>query len=197
MASESLRPTPASSGGGYAKYLIGLLLLLGGGLGVFLAMSKEPPPPPPAEPPPKNVERSTALAQDTVQLPVEEEPDAGAPPVAAIEEPKKRRGGSDPWNCNGDVPAAEIKQLLADRQVQIRSCYEKRLRVNNMLQGSLRLQVRIGNDGKVQATRAGGTLRDPEVFNCVQALAKKWSFPAPKGGSCAVFDAPYNFTPKQ
>jgi hypothetical protein len=197
MASESLRPTPASSGGGYAKYLIGLLLLLGGGLGVFLATRKDPAPPPEATPPPKVAERSTALAQDTLQLPVEEEPDAGAPPPVAEEPTKKKvRGAADPWACQGDVPSQEIKALLADRQVQIRACYEKRLRVNNMLQGSLRLQVRIGNDGKVQATRAGGTLRDPEVFNCVQNLAKKWTFPAPTGGSCAVFDAPYNFTPK-
>src|SRR5688572_7761976 len=122
MASESLRPTPASSGGGYAKYLIGLLLLLGGGLGVFLAMSKDPPPPP--APPPKVAERSTALAQDTIQLPVEE-PDAGAPPPT-IEEPtkKKVRGAADPWACQGDVPSQEIKALLADRQVQIRACYE-------------------------------------------------------------------------
>ena len=196
MASESLRPTPASSGGGYAKYLIGLLLLLGGGLGVFLATRSEPAPTPPPQPPPKVAERSTALAQDDLQLPVEE-PDAGAPPAVAEEPTKKKRTGPDPWACQGDVPAQEIKALLADRQVQIRSCYEKRLRVDNTLQGTLRLQVRIGNDGKVDATRAGGTLRDPEVFNCVQTLAKKWSFPAPTGGNCAVFDAPYTFTPKQ
>ena len=196
MASESLRPTPASSGGGYAKYIIALLLLIGGGLGVFLATRKEPEPPP-VQPPPKVAERSTSLAQDTVQLPVEE-PDAGPPPAVAEEEPKKKRtGAGDAWACQGDVPAADIKALLADRQVQIRACYEKRLRVDNTLQGTLRLQVRIGNDGKVAATRAGGTLRDPEVFNCVQTLAKKWSFPAPKGGNCAVFDAPYTFTPKQ
>jgi hypothetical protein len=142
-------------------------------------------------------ERSTALAPETVQLPVET-PDAGVPQAVAEETPTKRKHGtSDPWACQGDVPAQEIKALLADRQVQIRSCYEKRLRVDNTLQGTLRLQVRIGNDGKVAATRAGGTLRDPEVFNCVQALAKKWSFPAPTGGNCAVFDAPYTFTPKQ
>jgi hypothetical protein len=195
MASESLQPTPGSSGGGYAKYLIGLLLLLGGGLGVFLATRKDEPPPQAALPPPKNAERPTALAQDTLQLPVEE-PDAGAP--VAVEEPKKPKkgGGSDPWSCQGDIPPAEIKQLLADRQPQIRACYEKRLRVNNTLQGSLRLQVRIGNDGKVEATRTGGSLKDVEVYNCVQQLAKKWSFPPPSGGKCAVFDAPYNFTPK-
>jgi hypothetical protein len=200
MASESLRPTPASSGGGYAKYLIGLLLLLGGGLGAFLATRKPEQPPAPAAtpPPPKNAERSTALAQEAVQLPVEEPEDAGAPVVAEpVKKPKKGGGGgNDQWSCAGDIPTGDIKQLLADRQPAIRACYEKRLRVNNMLQGNLRLQLRIGNDGKVQAARASGSLRDPEVFNCVQTLSKKWSFPAPSGGSCAVIEAPYNFTPK-
>lgn len=199
MASESLTPSPASSGGGYAKYVIALLVLLGGGLGLFLATRKpEPPQPPAVTPPPKNAERSTALTQDAIQLPVDEEPDAGAPVAEVVEEPKKpkRTGTTDSWSCEGDIPAAEIRSVLEERAPQIRACYEKRLRVNNLLQGSLRLQVRVGNDGKVTAARTSGTLKDPEVSSCIQALARKWSFPPPTGGNCAVFDAPYNFTPK-
>jgi len=57
--------------------------------------------------------------------------------------------------------------------------------------------VRINNDGKVSNTRVRGSMRDPEVTKCIQNLAKNWSFPTPAGGACAVFDAPYNFTPKQ
>ena len=70
------------------------------------------------------------------------------------------------------------------------------LRNDNQLQGSVELEVRIANDGKVSNTRVRGSLRDPEVSKCVQNLARNWVFHSPSGGSCAVFKAPYNFTPK-
>ena len=56
--------------------------------------------------------------------------------------------------------------------------------------------VQVFENLKAVAEAAGGSLKDVEVYNCVQQLAKKWTFPAPTGGKCAVFDAPYNFTPK-
>jgi TonB family protein len=194
MASESLTPPPSSSGGP-AKYVVILLLLLGGGLGVYLATSGGDPKRPPPEI--KSPERSTALTNDTVEIPVEEEPDAAPPPV---EEPtaKKPRtgGGGDLWSCEGELPPADIRKVLGDQQASIRSCYERALRNDNQLQGSVQLEVRIGNDGKVSNTRIHGSLRDPEVSKCVQNLARNWVFHSPSGGSCAVFKAPYNFTPK-
>jgi len=188
---------PASNGGGGAKYLLVLLILVALGLGAFFAFRapEAPPPEPKAEPP--KVERSTALANDTLEIPepVPEPVDAGAPKV---EEPKKKgpRRVVDSWSCEGDVPAAEIKRILADSQPQVRSCYERQLRNNNLLQGTVNLQVRIGNDGRVASTRVAGSMKDAGVKTCIQGVAKNWSFPAPTGGTCAVFDAPYNFTPK-
>ncbi|MDB4973247.1 MAG: hypothetical protein JWN48_1588, partial [Myxococcaceae bacterium] len=195
MASESLTPPP--SGGGYAKYLIVLLLLVGGGLGLYFASRKEPEPPKPA-PPVQNAARSTALTPDTIDIPAEEPAveDAG---VADAEVPKKhtRVATVDPWDCQGDIPAADLRSTLSEGSSAIRGCYERQLRNDNMLQGDVRLQVRIGNDGKVTATRVTGTLKDPEVKSCMQNVAKGWKFPAPAGGACAVFDAPFKFTPKQ
>jgi len=192
MASESLTPPPAS-GGGYAKYLIILLLLIGGGLGAYFATRQAPEPPKPPLERPKNVERSTSLSNDTVEIPTEE-PEADA---AAVVEPTKKRPQVDPWDCSGDLAPAEIQRVLGDEQSAIRSCYERQLRNNNQLQGDVVLQVRIGNDGRVAGTRVRGNLRDNEVKSCIQSIAKGWSFPAPAGGTCAVFEAPYRFTPKQ
>lgn len=195
MAAESISPPPAS-GGGSAKYLIVLLLLIGGGLGIFLATrSAEPPPQAAAAPPPKNAERPTSLADNQLEIPVEE-PDAGTAKVEP-DQPKKSRGRGDSWSCQGDLPPQEIRAVLNDSSVQIRSCYERRLRVDNLLQGNVSMQVRIGADGKVQATRVRGNMRDSEVKTCMQNIAKKWTFPPPSGGNCAVFEAPYAFTPKQ
>lgn len=192
MASESLAPPPS---GGSAKYIVVALLLLAGGLGLYLATSKEEPKLPPPEV--KSVERPTALSNDTVQIPVEEE-DAGAPPVEPPpEEIKKPRAASqDPWSCPGDIPVSDIKKVLGEAQSSIRSCYERALRNNNQLQGSVALEVRVGASGKVDNSRVRGNLRDPEVSKCIQNLAKNWRFPPPRGGNCAVVGAPYNFTPK-
>jgi TonB family protein len=145
----------------------------------------------------KSPERSTALSNDTVQIPIEEEPDAA---VAAVEEPevkKPNRPAQDPWACPGDLPASDIRKVLSEQQASIRSCYERALRNDNQLQGSVELQVRIGSDGKVSNTRIHGSLRDPEVSKCIQNLARNWVFHAPSNGNCAVFNAPYHFTPKQ
>ena len=192
MASESLAPPPS---GGSAKYIVVALLLLAGGLGLYLATSKEEPKPAPPEV--KSVERPTALSNETVQIPVEEE-DAGAPEVEPPpEEVKKHRTTSaDPWSCPGDIPVADIKKVLGEAQSSIRACYERALRNNNQLQGSVALEVRVGASGKVDNSRVRGNLRDPEVTKCIQNLAKNWRFPPPSGGNCAVVGAPYNFTPK-
>jgi len=192
MASESLTPPP--SGGGYAKYLLVLLLLVGGGLGVFFATRKDSEPPKPVTPPTPNVERSTSLTQDTVEIPVDE-PESDAGP-AIVEPAKKRAPVTDLWNCQGTLSGNDVRSVVADGSSAIRSCYERQLRNDNQLQGSVVLQVRIGNDGKVTTTRVTGNLKDNEVKNCMQNVARGWSFPAPAGGSCAVFDAPFKFTPK-
>jgi hypothetical protein len=195
MADESLAPPPPSQGGGFAKYLIALLLLLGGGMGVYFA-TRGPDAPPPPPPPPKKVERPTALADNVMEIP-DPVVDAGAPPV--VQEPVKkpvRQVMGDPWECAGDMAAKDIQKVLNESQTAIRSCYERKLRNDNALQGNLKLQVKIGNDGAVAATRVAGTLNDKEVRACIQGIAKRWSFPTPEGGSCAVFDAPYNFMPK-
>ena len=194
MASESLTPPP--SGGGYAKYLLVLLLLVGGGLGAYFATRKEPEPPKPAPPPAQNAERPTSLTQDTVEIPVDEPevPDAGPEVVEPVKKP--RVPVADIWNCQGSLSGGDVRAVVSEGSSAIRSCYERRLRNDNQLQGSVVLQVRIGNDGKVTATRVTGNLKDAEVKSCMQNIAKGWSFPAPAGGSCAVFDAPFKFTPK-
>jgi TonB family protein len=193
MASESLTPPPS---GGSAKYIVVLLLLLAGGLGVYLATSGKDEPKPTPPPEVKSVERPTALSNDTVEIPVEEE-DAGLPPEEPAPEVKKPRvAAQDPWSCPGDIPVADIKKVLGEAQSSIRSCYERALRNNNQLQGSVALEVRVGSSGRVDNSRVRGNLRDPEVSKCIQNLTKNWRFPPPSGGNCAVVGAPYNFTPK-
>lgn len=201
MAEDSLPPPPPGNGGG-SKILIALLLLVGGGLGVYFATrgSDEAAAPSVATPAPvEKVERNTSLADNTLEIPdVLPEPEPAKTDEPQPTTPKKTatKSPGDAWDCAGDVAPKDITKVLNEHQSAIRSCYERQLRNDNALQGSIKLQVRIGADGSVAGTRISGTLNDKEVRECIQSIAKRWSFPSPTGASCAVFDAPYNFMPK-
>lgn len=162
-----------------------------------MLVKPEPPPPPVAAPPAtKGPERSTALANNDLVL---DEPEPEPEPVEATPEPdkpRKRGPARGDWDCSGELPMPAITKIMRENQSQIRNCYERRLKVNNVLQGDLNLKVKVGANGSVVASGVSGTLRDNEVFSCVRAIADKWSFPVPDGGACAVVQVPFRFTPK-
>ena len=119
-------------------------------------------------------------------------------PVVAPEPTKRRRRGASvgEWDCSGELPMPAITKIVRENQTQIRNCYERRLKSNNILQGDLSLKVKIGATGSVVASGVSGSLRDNEVFSCVRAIADKWRFPVPAGGGCAVLQVPFRFSPK-
>ena len=145
---------------------------------------------------PRNVPRQTSLGNEQFEIPLE---DAGAAEPAVAAEPTKRRvgggGGGGAWDsCSGDIPGASA--VMAQYNAQIRNCYERALKSNGVLQGSLNLRLRIGANGAVDGTQVGGSLGDREVFSCVRAVADRIRFPQVRGGSCAVLAVPFSFTPR-
>jgi hypothetical protein len=187
-------PPPPSSGN--TKYILLVLLILGAAAGAWFLATQKPPPPPPPPPKQDDVQRVNPMAQPDLEL--EQPKDAGAPPKQAEEPEKKpvRRGGPAPgeWDCSGDLPGAA--RVVLENSAQIRSCYERRLKMNNALQGDLKLKVKIGGNGRVVASQVTGTLHDNEVFSCVRNLAQTWTFGVPSGGNCAVISVPFQFSPK-
>jgi len=145
---------------------------------------------------PKSPQRSTALVEQALEIPDEDEPEPEPEPVKPRPRAPRRAPAANPWDCGGDLPAAAIRKVLRESNRQIRNCYERQLKLRNTLQGQVRLQVRVDESGKVSRTRVSGSLRDTQVRQCIRALADKWELPQPKGDKCAVFEQPYNFTPK-
>lgn len=181
---------------GNAKYVIAGLLLLLGAAGLWMLVKPEAPPPPVATAPAiKAPERSTALSNNDLVLD-EPEPEPEPTPAVEPEKPRKRGPARGDWDCSGELPMPAISKIMRENQSQIRNCYERRLKVNNVLQGDLNLKVKVGATGSVVASGVSGTLRDNEVFSCVRAIADKWAFPAPEGGACAVVQVPFRFMPK-
>jgi hypothetical protein len=172
------------------KYVVIGLLFLGGAIALWLLAGDDKPAPAPAPAP--EVKRVNPMEQPELEL-EEPEPEPVTEGPAPAKTNKPRRVGGE-WDCTGDLPGA-IK-VINENRPQIRSCYERRLKVNNVLQGDLRLRLKVANSGKVVATQVAGSIRDQTVFSCVRSLAQTWTFPVPTGGGCAVVDVPFQFSPK-
>ncbi len=189
---ESMRPP--TGGGGMRYAMIGLLLLLGA-VGLYCMSQEEPEPDPVPEglvdagaPPPRQI-------APTFEIPEEEDaalPDAAPPPETQMSSSMRRRVRRE---CNGDLDVAAIRRVVRQAQPQVRACYERRLKVNNILQGNVQVRMIVGRDGSVDQVAVGGSLRDPEVFSCVRRLANTWRFPNPTGG-CAQVNVPFSLTPR-
>jgi hypothetical protein len=190
-------PAQASSrrsGGGNAKYVVLGLLLLAGAYGFWLFLQPpEPAPAPPPPPKPEEPERANPLATPEFELEPEPEPEPAKPATTKV----RIRYIPGAWECSGDIDRKAAARLVATNKRQVTTCYERRLKMNNVLQGNLRLRIKVGSTGSVVATAVSGTLNDQEVYRCVRNLAKNWNFPPPEGGKCAIVEAPFNFTPRK
>lgn len=194
MASESISPPP---GGGGLKYGIIGLLLLAAAVGIWFATrdADEPAPEEPEAPIAEGPKRSSSLSQDDLHIP-EEEPDAGAADEEPEPEPTRPRRRARA-TCDGEIDPAKVKAFVQKQRPQVRNCYERRLKVNNILQGRVDVRVRVKATGAVETVRVGGSLGDAEVYGCVRQLAQNWQLPPLSKGKCAVMNIPFNLTPSR
>ncbi|MGK0361739.1 MAG: TonB family protein [Bradymonadia bacterium] len=82
---------------------------------------------------------------------------------------------------------SDIQRVVSARANGVKFCYEKALGANPELSGQLSLSWRILPDGSVAKVRVEkSTLGNKAVGNCVARVIKRWKFPKPDGGQCAV-----------
>ncbi len=204
--SDSVPPQIPGAGNSNLKYGILGVGLLGAAAAVWFGMQSCD-----GERPPRvatsvqdagaPVQRGGSLVDDTLVIP-DPVPDAGPPPAEEDAGPRVRYvtryvgGGGGNWDCSGAVPPAAARTQLSERSREFRNCYERRLKVNQTLEGRVDVRMRVGRGGEVTAVAVSGSMRDNEVLSCVRGIAQRIRFPAPTGGSCAVVQAPFNFTPR-
>ncbi|MEO0321869.1 MAG: AgmX/PglI C-terminal domain-containing protein [Myxococcota bacterium] len=199
--SDTHPPLPSSGGG--IKYALLGLLLIAGSCGIYLLSGddeEEGPTEPVAAlpdlgPPPA---RSTGY-EPTIELPDElpeepEEPEEPAPVAMQASSPMmSTTRAARP--CTGSLDTRRLASVIARYRPQVRSCYERGLKANNLLQGTLNVRLKVQPNGTVSNVRVGGSLRDNDVFGCVRRVANNWRFPNPEGG-CAELSQPFNLTPR-
>lgn len=191
-------PPPPITGGG-AKYgIVGVLLILLA-IGVYCGTQPDPEP----EPETPTIENPTRPTQFEPEIVIPDEvEDAGVEDTGPEDTGEEEATMSTmstmrrSRNCEGNLDVSALQQVVARQRPQVRSCYERALKQNNILQGTVNVQMIIGSDGSVEQVNVGGSLRDNEVFGCVRRLARNWTFPRPTGGSCAQVNAPFTLTPR-
>lgn len=199
MTDEIHDQLPSSGGGGGAKYaVIGLLMLLAIG-GIWYATKPKEPEAPAAA----SGARDAAVAaasqpqqqfDDSFDIP-EEEADAGV--TIARTATGTRPAGNGDWSCSGEISVPEVRSAIGSKSSEVRQCYERRLRVDPTISGTLQVRMKVAQSGSVQAVSVGGSIRDPEILSCVRERVRQWHFPNPRGGACAVISAPFQLNPRQ
>lgn len=196
--SSSLPPIKKNDG---KLGLIALLLLLGAGALWFFLRAGEPEPQ--AEPaevaveaPPREPFAAELEIPEDEELELEPEPELAEP--SAAERRVAAAPGTNPadWVCEGTINSAAVRSVIqGEPSKQVQTCYERGLKNNNLLQGSMDVELTIGSAGAVRAVEVRGTLGDRRVYSCVKRVARTWKFPAPRGG-CVRINAPFQMTPK-
>ncbi|MFN7824557.1 MAG: AgmX/PglI C-terminal domain-containing protein [Pseudobdellovibrionaceae bacterium] len=102
-------------------------------------------------------------------------------------------GGADEgWV--GSIDREAVRRVIRSILNQIKSCYERQLRVNSTLEGKVIIQFEIAEQGRVRTAKTKSTsLNDSTVESCVASRIREARFPEPPSGTIAVVDFPFVF----
>lgn len=208
MAKQASEPPPSMevpTSGGSGKYIVGIVVLLGAAVALFVwkrnstppagqqsttvtvtasaPPKQEPPPPVYAPPPPPKLE------------------DPEPPPTASTPAPKGTGGvaqapaGPCGGSCQGSA-TGQLSSALRGTAQSAQGCYNRALR-NSEVSGSLTVSVQVSPTGSVcSASIVNDTVHSAEISSCVLSRFRGKSFPPPQGG-CVTVNIPISFTIKQ
>lgn len=100
-------------------------------------------------------------------------------------------GGSSGSLDSGSV-SATIRRYVGG----VRNCYERQLKIDPTLSGTVRVAFTIGGDGSVQGCSVtSSTISSSEVGSCVCSRVQRWRFTAAEDGGSSSVNYSFIFTP--
>ncbi|HEU4403970.1 MAG TPA: AgmX/PglI C-terminal domain-containing protein [Polyangiaceae bacterium] len=185
----SLPPSkiPGTSNRGPYIALGALLLLVG--VGVVIWKSRGPEPTPPAITPTLS---SGSVARPTLtDAPPPPPPDEPPPPTPTAK--VRSTGGGCGGPCGGNASSGLLSEVQA-RAGRARGCYQRALRQNEGLRGSMSVALRIDTGGTIcSAGVAGDTTGSPEVARCVVSMFQGQRLGSAPSGGCVDMKVPLRF----
>jgi TonB family protein len=105
---------------------------------------------------------------------------------------------ADDESGSGRFDARVVVRMIQTRQAAIRACYERELRSDPTLHGSIRISLTIQESGAVVDVRATeNSMGNAEVASCIADVIQRFRFtPGPDGGS-VTFQFPFAFEPQE
>ncbi len=101
-------------------------------------------------------------------------------------------GAEEGWE--GTIDREAVRRVIKSILSQIKSCYERELRVRKGLEGKVVIQFEIMEQGRVRTAKTkSSSMGNPTVESCVAARIREARFPEPPPGSVAVVDYPFVF----
>ena len=184
--SPSLPPTRSGGNKTVLVLLIGGVLILG--IAVFVYLTRKPAQPAPAEPIQEQVYAAPKpLVVEPSRPIVDRALDAGAEVLLADENVQKKTPKGGYQEKLGTIDTVAVNSFVNARFGQVRACYERRLKLNPLLQGDLDMNISIASSGKVTGIAVtADTVRDGEMLECVRRTIRGWTFPKPEGGRAII-----------
>jgi membrane protein involved in colicin uptake len=101
-------------------------------------------------------------------------------------------GSEEGWT--GTIDREAVRRVIRSILSQLKSCYERQLRVDSSLEGKVVIQFEIAEQGRVRSAFTKSTsLNNTIVETCVAARIREARFPEPPTGTIAVVDYPFVF----
>jgi pSer/pThr/pTyr-binding forkhead associated (FHA) protein len=106
--------------------------------------------------------------------------------------------GGEEEGWEGTIDREAVRRVIRSILSQIKSCYERQLRVKSDLEGKVVIEFEIIEQGRVRVAKTkSSTMNDPTVESCVAGRIKSARFPEPPTGTIAVVDYPFVFGKQQ
>jgi hypothetical protein len=180
---------PRSNRGVVALLLAGLVILAIAGVVLYKRGAGEPEPKP--EPPKvaATFDIPAPLVVADKQPPISAQ-DAGPNVEVATDEqdpkmPKGKPGAGA--EKPGTIDGKEVNRYINTHFGQVRTCYERRLKLNPLLEGMVDLNITINTKGKASSIAVNkDTVRDPQMLDCVKGVIRSWQLPQPEGGKVVI-----------
>ena len=183
---DSLMPSKDSGGNKMVILLLvgGAVLLIVAGVLVFRERVAKP----------ADIEapvQVTKLVAPQPTKPAIEPVDTGEAPETdedkAPEQKTKKRKPRKPSAPQSPIDAAKYNAFINSRFGQVRACYERRLKVNALLEGKVDVNISVNDRGRVNSITVNrDTVGDREMLTCVKKTVKSWEFPEPEGGGVVL-----------
>lgn len=112
------------------------------------------------------------------------------------EEKKVKANMSASGGSSGSLDPSSVSAQIRKYTGGVRNCYERQLKIDPTLSGSVRVAFNIGGDGSVQGCSVtSSSIASSEVGSCVCSRIERWRFePSADGGGSSV-NYSFVFTP--